>query len=374
MSHEGRRLRVAVPFFEPIILTIIYITCIIYDIDKIYMMEVENMWLFIQNQILGMQWLNEVVAAILQYVGVDVQSRIGGSLQFFFYDVVKITVLLCVLIFIISYIQSYFPPERSRKIMGRFRGIWANIMGALLGTVTPFCSCSSIPLFIGFTSAGLPLGVTFSFLISSPMVDLGSLVLLISIFGYRVAVAYVVFGLVIAVIGGSVIERLHMEEEIEDFIRQAPAVSEAEIPQLTRRDRLDYAKEQMTSTFRKVFPYILIGVGIGALIHNWIPEQWVEDVLGRQNPLGVILATLVGAPMYADIFGSIPIAEALLGKGAQLGAVLSFMMAVTTLSLPSLILLRKAIKPKLLGVFILTCVIGIILVGYSFNALQGFLL
>ncbi len=338
------------------------------------MMEVENMWLFIQNQILGMQWLNEVVAAILQYVGVDVQSRIGGSLQFFFYDVVKITVMLCVLIFIISYIQSYFPPERSRKIMGRFRGIWANIMGALLGTVTPFCSCSSIPLFIGFTSAGLPLGVTFSFLISSPMVDLGSLVLLISIFGYRVAVAYVVFGLVIAVIGGSVIERLHMEEEIEDFIRQAPAVSEAEIPQLTRRDRLDYAKEQMTSTFRKVFPYILIGVGIGALIHNWIPEQWVEDVLGRQNPLGVILATLVGAPMYADIFGSIPIAEALLGKGAQLGAVLSFMMAVTTLSLPSLILLRKAVKPKLLGVFILTCVIGIILVGYSFNALQGFLL
>ena len=258
--------------------------------------------------------------------------------------------------------------------MGRFRGIWANIMGALLGTVTPFCSCSSIPLFIGFTSAGLPLGVTFSFLISSPMVDLGSLVLLISIFVYRVAVAYVVFGLVIAVIGGSVIERLHMEEEIEDFIRQAPAVSEAEIPQLTRRDRLDYAKEQMTSTFRKVFPYILIGVGIGALIHNWIPEQWVEDVLGRQNPLGVILATLVGAPMYADIFGSIPIAEALLGKGAQLGAVLSFMMAVTTLSLPSLILLRKAVKPKLLGVFILTCVIGIILVGYSFNALQGFLL
>ena len=232
------------------------------------------MWLFIQNQVLGMQWLNEVVAAILQYAGVDVQSRVDGSLQFFFYDVVKITVLLCVLIFLISYIQSYFPPERSRKIMGRFRGIWANIMGALLGTVTPFCSCSSIPLFMGFTSAGLPLGVTFSFLISSPMVDLGSLVLLISIFGYRIAVAYVVFGLIIAVIGGSVIERLHMEAEIEDFIRQAPAVSEAEIPQLTRRDRLDYAKEQMTSTFRKVFPYILIGVGIGALIHNWIPEQW----------------------------------------------------------------------------------------------------
>lgn len=332
------------------------------------------MWLFIQNQILGMQWLNGLIADGLMQVGVDVESRLGGSLQFFLYDVIKITLLLCVLIFAISYIQSFFPPERSRKIMGRFHGIGANIMGALLGTVTPFCSCSSIPLFMGFTSAGLPLGVTFSFLISSPMVDLGSLVLLISIFGYKIAAAYVVFGLVIAVIGGSVIERMHLENEVEDFIRQAVAGPDIEPAELTVRDRLSFARDQMTGTFKKVFPYILIGVGIGALIHNWIPETMVETVLGSQNQWGVILATLVGVPMYADIFGTIPIAEALLGKGALLGAVLSFMMAVTTLSLPSLILLRKAVKPKLLGVFVAICVVGIILVGYCFNALRYVLL
>ena len=320
------------------------------------------MWLFIQNQILGMQWLNGLVTDGLIWAGVDIESRLGGSLQFFLYDVIKITLLLCVLIFAISYIQSFFPPERSRKIMGRFHGIGANIMGALLGTVTPFCSCSSIPMFMGFTSAGLPLGVTFSFLISSPMVDLGSLVLLISIFGYKIAAAYVVFGLIIAVIGGSVIERMHLENEVEDFIRQAVAGPDIEPAELTVRDRLSVARDQMTGTFKKVFPYILIGVGIGALIHNWIPETMVETVLGSQNQWGIILATLVGVPMYADIFGTIPIAEALLGKGALLGAVLSFMMAVTTLSLPSLILLRKAVKPKLLGVFVAICVVGIILV------------
>lgn len=332
------------------------------------------MWLFIQNQILGMQWLNGLISDGLIRAGVDIESRLGGSLQFFLYDVIKITLLLCVLIFAISYIQSFFPPERSRKIMGRFHGIGANIMGALLGTVTPFCSCSSIPLFMGFTSAGLPLGVTFSFLISSPMVDLGSLVLLISIFGYKIAAAYVVFGLIIAVIGGSIIERMHLENEVEDFIRQAVAGPDIEPAELTVRDRLEFARDQMTGTFKKVFPYILIGVGIGALIHNWIPETMVETVLGSQNQWGVILATLVGVPMYADIFGTIPIAEALLGKGALLGAVLSFMMAVTTLSLPSLILLRKAVKPKLLGVFAAICVVGIILVGYGFNALRYVLL
>lgn len=332
------------------------------------------MWLFIQNQILGMQWLNGLISDGLIRAGVDIESRLGGSLQFFLYDVIKITLLLCVLIFAISYIQSFFPPERSRKIMGRFHGIGANIMGALLGTVTPFCSCSSIPLFMGFTSAGLPLGVTFSFLISSPMVDLGSLVLLISIFGYKIAAAYVVFGLIIAVIGGSIIERMHLENEVEDFIRQAVAGPDIEPAELTVRDRLEFARDQMTGTFKKVFLYILIGVGIGALIHNWIPETMVETVLGSQNQWGVILATLVGVPMYADIFGTIPIAEALLGKGALLGAVLSFMMAVTTLSLPSLILLRKAVKPKLLGVFAAICVVGIILVGYGFNALRYVLL
>jgi uncharacterized membrane protein YraQ (UPF0718 family) len=329
---------------------------------------------FIQNQVLGMQWLNSLIADGLARIGVNTASRLGGSLQFFLYDVIKITWLLCLLIFTISYIQSFFPPERSRKIIGRFHGIGANIMGALLGTVTPFCSCSSIPLFMGFTSAGLPLGVTFSFLISSPMVDLGSLVLLIGIFGYKIAAAYVVFGLVIAVIGGSIIERLHMENEVEDFIRQAAAGPDMDPIEMTIEDRLSFAREQMTGTFRKVFPYILIGVGIGALIHNWIPETMVETILGSRNRWGVILATLVGVPMYADIFGTIPIAEALLGKGALLGAVLSFMMAVTTLSLPSLVLLHKAVKAKLLAVFVTICVVGIIMVGYVFNALQYLLL
>lgn len=326
-------------------------------------------WSFIQNQVLGMQWLNALIGGILTAVGLDTQTRVGGSVQFFLYDVLKITVLLCLLIFVISYVQSYFPPERSKKIMGRFHGIWANCMAALLGTVTPFCSCSSIPLFIGFTSAGLPLGVTFSFLISSPMVDLGSLVLLMSIFGVRVAIAYVLLGLLVAVAGGTLIEKMHLEQEVEAFIRNASAV-DIESPSLTQRERLRYAREQMTSTFRKVFPYILVGVAIGALIHNWIPQSWVEGVLGGNNPFGVMLATVIGIPMYADIFGTIPIAEALLSKGAQLGTVLSFMMGVTTLSLPSMIMLRKAVKPKLLALFIAICAFGIILVGYLFNALQ----
>lgn len=328
---------------------------------------------FITDQILGMKWLNTLIGNLLNALGLDTTSRIGGSVQFFLYDIIKITVLLCVLIYLISYIQSYFPPERSKKIMGRFHGIWANCIAALLGTVTPFCSCSSIPLFIGFTSAGLPLGVTFSFLISSPMVDLGSLVLLMSIFGAKVAVLYVVLGLVIAVAGGTLIEKLHMENQVEEFIRRASAVDIAS-PTLTQKERLVYAKEQVEETFRKVFPYILIGVGIGAVIHNWIPESWVVTVLGSNNPFGVILAAIIGIPMYADIFGTLPIAEALLGKGAQLGTVLAFMMGVTTLSLPSMIMLRKAVKPKLLGVFIAICALGIIVVGYLFNLFQGFIL
>lgn len=326
-------------------------------------------WDFIQNEILGMKWLNGLIGQLLSSLGLDITGRVGGSVQFFMYDVIKITILLCFLIFMISYIQSFFPPERSKKIMGRFHGIWANTIAALLGTVTPFCSCSSIPLFIGFTSAGLPLGVTFSFLISSPMVDLGSLVLLMSIFGWKIAVVYVVVGLVVAVAGGTIIEKLHMENEVEEFIRNASSV-DLEADELTVKDRLIYAKDQVVSTFKKVFPYILVGVGIGAIIHNWIPEEWIEMVLGSNNPFGVVLATALGVPMYADIFGTIPVAEALLGKGAQLGTVLSFMMAVTTLSLPSMIMLRKAVKPKLLGVFIAICVIGIIIVGYGFNIFQ----
>lgn len=332
-----------------------------------------QLWQFIQNQVLGMQWLNEVIGAMLSAAGLSLDGRLGGSIQFFLYDTIKITVLLCALIFLISYIQSYFPPERSRRILGRFHGIGANLLSALLGTVTPFCSCSSIPLFIGFTSAGLPLGVTFSFLISSPMVDLGSLVLLMSIFGAKVAILYVAVGLVIAVAGGTIIEKLHMERYVEHFILSAKGV-DITSPTLTKRERAQYAKEQVLSTFRKVFPYILVGVAIGAVIHNWIPQTWIETVLGSSNPLGVVLATLVGVPMYADIFGTIPVAEALLYKGAQLGTILSFMMAVTTLSLPSLIMLRKAVKPKLLALFIVLCTVGIILVGYLFNILQAFLI
>ena len=331
------------------------------------------LWNFLQKQVFGMQWLHTLVGNGLTLLGLDVGSRLGGSLHFFLYDIVKITILLCTLIFLISYIQSYFPPERSKKILGRFHGIGANTMAALLGTVTPFCSCSSIPLFMGFTGAGLPLGVTFSFLISSPMVDLGSLVLLASIFGMKIALVYVLLGLVIAVAGGTLIQKLKMERYIESFILEAGSV-DITSPSLSRTDRLVYAKDQVLRTFRKVFPYILIGVGIGAVIHNWIPEAFIVQLLGSGNPFGVILATIAGVPMYGDIFGTIPIAEALLAKGARLGVVLSFMMAVTTLSLPSMVMLGKAIKPRLLGLFAAICTVGIILVGYAFNFLSVFLL
>ena len=326
-------------------------------------------WDFIQNQILGMKWLNRLIQMGLSALGLNMENRWVLSLQFFIYDILKITVLLCVLIFVISYVQSYFPPQRSRKILGRFQGLLANFIAALLGTVTPFCSCSSIPLFIGFTTAGLPLGVTFSFLISSPMVDLGSLILLTGIFGWKVAIIYVAVGLMIAVTGGTLIEKLHMEKYVESFINEGTSV-DIESEKLTIKDRLSYAGQQMTATFNKVFPYVIIGVGIGAIIHNWIPQEWVETILGGQNPFGVVLATLIGVPMYADIFGTIPIAEALLAKGALLGVVLSFMMAVTTLSLPSLVMLRKAVKMKLLALFISICIVGIIAVGYFFNLIQ----
>lgn len=314
----------------------------------------KSVWDFIQNEILGMKWINRLIETILTACGLDTQSRIGGSVKFFIYDTIKIMVLLGVLIFIISYIQSFFPPERTKKILGRFHGIGANIVAALLGTVTPFCSCSSIPLFMGFTSAGLPIGVTFSFLISSPMVDLGSLVLLMSIFGWKVAVLYVILGLIIAVAGGTLIEKLHLESQVEDFIMKGKCVDTPQ-EELFFRDRVKYAWDQVISTAKKVAPYVLIGVGIGAVIHNWIPQDIIVKVLGTGNPLGVIIATIAGVPMYADIFGTIPIAEALLGKGAQLGVVLSFMMGVTTLFLPSMIMLRKAVKPKLLA-YLLRCV------------------
>ena len=337
------------------------------------MQALKSVWDFFQNEILGMKWLNQLIGNLLEACGLSTETRFGGSVQFFIYDTIKIMLLLGVLILIISYIQSYFPPERTKKILGRFRGIGANMIAALLGTVTPFCSCSSIPIFIGFTSAGLPLGVTFSFLISSPMVDLGSLLLLMSIFGWKVAIVYVLLGLIIAVAGGSLIEKLHLENEVEEYIKNGKSV---DIPQeeLHFKDRLHFAWEQDVSTAKKVAPYVLIGVGIGAIIHNWIPEEIIVNLLGANDPFGVIIATIAGVPMYADIFGTIPIAEALLAKGALLGVVLSFMMGVTTLSLPSMIMLRKAVKPKLLWIFIAICTVGIILVGYFFNAIQPVLI
>ena len=328
---------------------------------------------FIQDEILGMKWLGRLIGSLLNACGLDTGKRLGAGVQFFIYDVIKIMVLLGVMIFIISYVQSYFPPERTKKILGRFHGIGANCIAALLGTVTPFCSCSSIPLFMGFTSAGLPLGVTFSFLISSPMVDLGSLVLLMSIFGWKVAVVYVIVGLVIAVAGGTLIEKMHLESEVEEVIRNGKSI-DTPPNELTRRDRLKYSWEQVTGTVKKVLPYVIVGVGIGAVIHNWIPKEWIVKVLGSGNPFGVIIAAVCGIPMYSDIFGCISIAEALLAKGARLGVVLAFMMGVITLSLPSMIMLKKAVKAKLLGIFIAICTAGIIIVGYFFNAIEKYII
>ena len=323
-------------------------------------------WDFFQDQILGMHWLKDLIGNLLVKAGMGESRFPGEFLHFFIYDVIKIFVLLAVLIFLISYIQSYFPPERSKKIIGRFHGIWANIIGALLGTVTPFCSCSSIPIFMGFTSAGLPLGVTFSFLISSPMVDLGSLVLLMSVFGGKIAFAYVIVGLIVAVVGGTLTEKLHMEDQVEEFIRQAQNV-DIESPKLTVGDRMNYAKNQVVSTVKKVAPYIFVGVAIGAAIHNLIPEHIVRSILGEQKWYAVPLATVVGVPMYADIFGTIPVAESLLAKGAGLGTILAFMMSVTTISFPSLVMLSKAIKKKLLAIFIGIVCMGSVIVGYLFN-------
>ncbi|MEA4889895.1 MAG: permease [Clostridiaceae bacterium] len=329
---------------------------------------------WLNDQLLKMAWLSDLIRLLVEKVfGLSISERFGGSLHFFLYDTIKIFILLSVLIFTISYVQSYFPPERTRKILGRFNGIGGNILGALLGTITPFCSCSSIPIFIGFTSAGLPIGVTFSFLISSPLVDLASVLLLASIFNWKIAIAYVVVGLILAVIGGTIISHLKMEKYVEPFVF-VNKLAEVDAPAMTRKDRVLFGRDQVTEIIRKVWLYILIGVGIGAAIHNWIPENIITAVLGQKNVFSVLIATLVGVPMYADIFGTLPIAEALVGKGVGIGTVLSFMMAVTALSLPSLILLKKVVKTKLLATFTVIVTIGIVIIGYVFNAFSGLLL
>lgn len=322
---------------------------------------------WLNAQLLKMEWLFNLIKLLVEKVfGLSIESKLGGSIHFFIYDVVKIFILLSVLIFTISYIQSFFPPERTKKILGKFTGITANILSALLGTVTPFCSCSSIPLFIGFTSAGLPIGVTFSFLISSPLVDLASVILLASIFNWKIAIAYVVVGIVLAVIGGSIISNLKLEKYVEPFVFSKKML-EIEQEELTTRDRIDFAKEQVLDIIKKVWPYILIGVGIGAAIHNWIPKSLITAILGQDKWYSVLLATFVGIPMYADIFGTLPIAEALVLKGVGLGTALSFMMGVTALSLPSMIMLNKVVKTKLLAIFIGIVTVGIIIIGYTFN-------
>lgn len=330
------------------------------------MNEIVILWEFFQNQVLGMKWLNKLIGSGLSAVGVDINGRIGGSIQFFIYDTIKIMILLSTLIFLVSYIQSYFPPERTKKIIGKFKGVKANIVGAVLGTLTPFCSCSSIPLFIGFTNAGLPVGVTFSFLISSPLVDLAAFLLLVSIFGLKIALAYVIVGIILAVIGGTLIDKLGMEKYVEQYIKSGSSV-DIEAPELTKKDRVIFAKEQTLFTVNKVWLYVLIGVGIGAIIHNWIPEEIIQNILGSNNPFSVLLATGVGIPMYADIFGTLPVAEALFFKGVGVGTILAFMMSVTALSLPSIIMLRKAVKPKLLAVFVGIVSAGILFIGYVFN-------
>lgn len=322
---------------------------------------------FLNDQILKMNWLSELIRLLVEKVfGLSIKERLGGSIHFFIYDTIKIFILLSVLIFIISYIQSYFPPERTKKILGKIKGIKGNILGALLGTITPFCSCSSIPIFIGFSSAGLPLGITFSFLISSPLVDLASLMILMSFFGVKIAIAYVIVGLFLAVIGGTIIDKLGMEQYVQGYVREIENVEAAAI-EMTRKDRISYSREQVREIINRVWLYVLIGVGIGAAIHNWIPQSVVQDVIGNNNPFAVLLATVVGIPMYADIFGTLPIAEALFGKGVGIGTVLSFMMAVTALSLPSIIMLSKVVKPKLLAVFVGIVSVGIIIIGYLFN-------
>ncbi len=328
------------------------------------------MFEFFIKQVLGMKWLADLVQDIMVNVfKLDLQEKIWGSLHFFVYDTIKILILLFVLVFIIAYIQSYFPPERTKKILSRFNGILGNKIAALLGTVTPFCSCSSVPIFIGFTRAGLPLGLTFSFLISSPLVDLGSMLMLMSFFGEKFAVAYVLLGLGLAVIGGLMISSLKMEDHIKSYngnVRELYSESE----NFTQKQRLSYAKSDTVIIVKNVYKYVLMGVGIGAIIHNWVPKEFILAILGPDNPYGVLIATIIGIPIYGDLFGALPIAEALYLAGVPSGTILALMMGITALSLPSMIMLSNVLKPKLLGVFIGIVTIGIIIIGYTFNLLN----
>lgn len=333
---------------------------------------ISSFFSFISDQVLGMEWLDFIIAQLLSLFNLDINTKIGGSIHFFIYDTIKILLLLSVSIFVISYIQSYLSPEKTKEILSRYKGITANFIGALLGTLTPFCSCSSIPIFIGFTSAGLPIGVTFSFLISSPLVDMGAFVLLTSIFGFKIAIIYVIAGVLLAVIGGTIIDKMKLENYIEKHMDSSNDMI-FKMPKITKKNRIIYAKNQTISTFKSVFLYVLIGVFVGSIIHNWIPQDFIQGILGNGNKLSVIIATLVGIPIYADTFGTISIAEVLYLKGIGIGTILSFMMAVTTLSLPSIIMLRRAVKNRLLITFVSIVVIGIVIIGYGFNFLGKYI-
>ncbi|MCK9235307.1 MAG: arsenic metallochaperone ArsD family protein [Acholeplasmataceae bacterium] len=331
--------------------------------------SIRSVFHFVSRQIMGMRWLNDLVGIIFtQALGSDfMATRWGDALQFFVYDTIKIIVLLCVLIFSISYIQSFFPPERTKKILGKYKGLGANAIGAMLGVLTPFCSCSSIPIFIGFASAGISSGVTFSFLIASPLIDLGALILLGSTFGFAIAAAYIVVGLLLAIIGGAIIEKTGVGRHVRDF-GEISQINDVEDNKITQKDRLLIAKDGMLTTLKKVWVYIIIGVSIGATIHNFIPEVWIQTILGADKWYSVLVATFAGTPMYADIFGTIPVAHALFAKGVGVGTIIAFMMSVTVLSVPSMVMLSKAIKPKLFVTFVGVVVLGIIMIGYMFNA------
>ena len=324
---------------------------------------------FFMQEVLGMHWLSELVWLVLMDMGASQASPVWGSVHFFIYDTIKISIMLVSLIFFISYIQSYFPPERTKRILTGFTGVKGAAIAALLGTVTPFCSCSSIPIFIGFTRAGLPLGMTFAFLISSPMVDVASMLMLMSFFGSEFAVIYVVVGLLLAIGGGLLLNAMKMEKYIKRYdnpIREFYSESEY----FNQRQRIGYACNDTRIIVKNVFPYVLAGVAIGAFLHNWVPQEWILAVLGKGNIFSVPLATLIGIPIYADIFGAIPIAEALYLASVPAGTILALMMAITTLSLPSLIMLSKVLERRLLFTFIGIVAAGIILIGYLFNLLM----
>lgn len=312
-------------------------------------------------------WLYDLIKILVEDVfGLQMGTMLGESVHFFFYDVIKIIILLSLMIFLVTYIRSYFPLEKTKGIIEKHGGVSAHIMASLLGIVTPFCSCSSIPLFIGFVEAGIPIGVTFSFLITSPIVNEAAFAVLLGSFGWKIAAIYVVTGVVVGVVGGLIIRMLKMEKEVEGYVYEIKT-GKAVVENLSQKERVDFAFSHVLEIVKKIWIFLLIGIGIGALIHGWAPAEILSKYAGRDNPIAVVVAVVFGIPLYSNALGTIPIAEALINKGVGIGTALSFMMAVTALSLPEMVLLRKVIKPKLIAAFVVITGIAIIIVGYLFN-------